>query len=198
MNINIYTCIHWYTHTYMYVYIYIHIYTYIYMYVCIRWYLFERVRVCVSVGVRVCACVYSNIYIGWLTLVGSIKLYVSFAEYSLFYRGVLQKRPIISSILLTKATQKHLTCVYTWVRLCMSMCLCFVYVHVFAFCVCVWRCVWRSRCNQNKVQVTSVSHHLFTWVIHMWHASSIFSAWRTHMCGMTHSYVRHELFICAT
>jgi len=32
---------------------------------------------------------------GWLRLVGSLKLYVSFAEYSLFYRALLQKRPII-------------------------------------------------------------------------------------------------------
>jgi len=41
---------------------------------------------------------------GWLQLVGSIKLQVSFAEYSLFYRALLQKRPIIFSILLTQAT----------------------------------------------------------------------------------------------
>ena len=41
---------------------------------------------------------------GWLRSVGSIKLQVSFAEYSLFYRALLQKRPIILSILLTKAT----------------------------------------------------------------------------------------------
>jgi len=41
---------------------------------------------------------------GWLRLVGSIKLQVSFAEYSLFYRALLQKRPIILSILLTEAT----------------------------------------------------------------------------------------------
>ena len=40
----------------------------------------------------------------WLGLVGSIKLQVSFAEYRLFYRALLQKRPIILSILLTKAT----------------------------------------------------------------------------------------------
>jgi len=33
--------------------------------------------------------------IGWLLLVGSTKLQVSFAEYSLFYRALLQKRPII-------------------------------------------------------------------------------------------------------
>jgi len=33
--------------------------------------------------------------LGWLLLVGSIKLQVSFAEYSLFYRALLQKRLII-------------------------------------------------------------------------------------------------------
>ena len=42
--------------------------------------------------------------LGWLRLVGSIKLQVSFAEYSLFYRALLQKRPIILSMLLTQAT----------------------------------------------------------------------------------------------
>ena len=32
---------------------------------------------------------------GWLWLVGSLKLQVSFAEYCPFYRAILQKRPII-------------------------------------------------------------------------------------------------------
>ena len=32
---------------------------------------------------------------GWLRSVGSLKLYVSFAEYSLFYRALLQKRPVL-------------------------------------------------------------------------------------------------------
>jgi len=32
---------------------------------------------------------------GWLRLVGSLKLQVSFAEYSLFYRALLQKTPVI-------------------------------------------------------------------------------------------------------
>jgi len=41
---------------------------------------------------------------GWPRSVGSIKLQVSFAEYRLFYRAFLQKRPIILSILLTEAT----------------------------------------------------------------------------------------------
>jgi len=41
---------------------------------------------------------------GWLRSVGSIKSYVSFAEYRLFCMALLQKRPIILSILLSEAT----------------------------------------------------------------------------------------------
>jgi len=52
-------------------------------------------------------CVFCNESIcvmGWLRSVGSIKSQVSFAEYRLLCRALLQKRPIILSILLTKAT----------------------------------------------------------------------------------------------
>jgi len=41
---------------------------------------------------------------GWLRLVGSLKVQVSFAEYSLFYRALVQKRPIILRSLLIVAT----------------------------------------------------------------------------------------------
>jgi len=41
---------------------------------------------------------------GWLRLVGSIKLYVSFAKEPYKRDYILQKRPIILSILLTVAT----------------------------------------------------------------------------------------------
>jgi len=41
---------------------------------------------------------------GWLQLVGSFKLQVSLAEYSLFYRALLQKRPVILRSLLIVAT----------------------------------------------------------------------------------------------
>jgi len=44
------------------------------------------------------------IAMGWLQLVGSIKLQVSFAEYSLFYRSLLQKRPVILRSLTIIAT----------------------------------------------------------------------------------------------
>ena len=41
---------------------------------------------------------------GWLRVVGSLKLQLSFAEYSLFYKALLQKRPIILRSLLIEAT----------------------------------------------------------------------------------------------
>jgi len=41
---------------------------------------------------------------GWLQLVGSLKLQVSFAEYRLFYRALLQKRPTVLRSLLIVAT----------------------------------------------------------------------------------------------
>jgi len=67
-----------------------------------------------------------NIYMGWLRLVGSIKLQVSFAEYSLFYRVLSQKRPIISSILLTEATPylyaENADLFYMPIYICMCMC----------------------------------------------------------------------------
>jgi len=42
-------------------------------------------------------------YMGWLRFVGSLKFEVSFAEYRLFYRALLQKRPIILRSLLIVA-----------------------------------------------------------------------------------------------
>jgi len=52
---------------------------------------------------------------GWLWLVGSLKLQVSFVEYSVFYRALLQKRPIILWSLLVIATPyAYLRYLYTW------------------------------------------------------------------------------------
>jgi len=48
---------------------------------------------------------------GWLRLAGSLKLQVSFTEYRLFYRALLQKRPIILRSLLIVATP-YLNSVY--------------------------------------------------------------------------------------
>ena len=76
-----------------------------YMYMCIYAYM----HTCIYANIYMYAQLTQTIYIaevtmGWLRSVGSIKLHVSFAEYPLFCRALLQKRPIILSILLTKAT----------------------------------------------------------------------------------------------
>jgi len=53
-----------------------------------------------------CVCVYTPacILMGWLRLVGSLKLYVSYAEHSLFYRALLRKRPTFLRSLPIEAT----------------------------------------------------------------------------------------------
>jgi len=63
---------------------------------------------------------------GWPRLVGSLKLQVSFAEYSLFYRALLQKRPIILRSLLIVATPydctntRGSTHMYDYENMCLS------------------------------------------------------------------------------
>ena len=48
-----------------------------------------------------------NVYMGWLRLVGSLKLQVSLENIGLFCRALLQKRPIILRSLLIVATPHH-------------------------------------------------------------------------------------------
>jgi len=50
---------------------------------------------------------------GWLRLVGPLKIYVSFAEHHLFYRALFQKRPIIWRSPLIVATLYRLITVYS-------------------------------------------------------------------------------------
>jgi len=61
---------------------------------------------------------------GWLRLVGSLKLQVSFAEHSLFYRALLQKRPIILRSLLLEATPYSALLKSVCACVCVCMCAC--------------------------------------------------------------------------
>jgi len=66
------------------------------MYINIFMYRNMHVNMCMYVQMRPMRAKREAVYgMGWLGLVGSLKLYVSFAEYHLFYRSLLQKRPII-------------------------------------------------------------------------------------------------------
>ena len=58
-------------------------------------------------------CTSAHMYVGWLRLVGPAKLQVSFAEYRLFYRALLQKRPRILRCPLIVATQHVYGCTQT-------------------------------------------------------------------------------------
>ena len=57
-----------------------------------------------NVPIQQCAYSEYGVAMGWLRLVGPFKIYVSFAEYSLFYRALLQKRPVILWSLLVAGT----------------------------------------------------------------------------------------------
>jgi len=63
----------------------------------------------------------------WLRLVGSLKLWVSFAKYCLFNRSLLQKRPKIWRGLLIVATPYVCTCIHVYI--CEHVCMC-AYTHV--------------------------------------------------------------------
>ena len=74
---------------------------------------------------------------GWLRSVGSIKWKVSFAEYSLIYSALLQNRPVILSILLTKAPP-YLPREYK--RICLYRFNICIYVHWYVI-ICILKCV---------------------------------------------------------
>jgi len=65
--------------------------------------IFTRVYICIFYRYAY-ACEHTGYGMGWLRFVGSLKLQVSFAEYSLFYRALFQKRPKILRSLLIVAT----------------------------------------------------------------------------------------------
>ena len=91
-------CIH--ANIHMYIHVFLHTYSHIYIQTYKN------------------TCKYSFMHMGWPRLVGSIKLQFSFAEYSLFYRSLVQKRPIIVSIPLTEATSYMHSFMHTYIHTC--------------------------------------------------------------------------------
>jgi len=92
---------------------------------------------------------------GWLRWVGSLRLQVSFAEYSLSYRALLQKRPIITNSLLIEATP-YIAC------MCIYMCdktgwIYFAHVCRCVVRVCVLVCVPVCSCASSPFV-------LFSWI----------------------------------
>jgi len=64
-----------------------------------------RSKVSCTQNSSICRSLYlSNTDLGWLRFVGSLKSWAFFAEYSIFCRAFLQKRPVILRSLLIVAT----------------------------------------------------------------------------------------------
>ena len=113
------------------------------------WRLCDAMRACVwfdlcERGVAVCVVWYA------LRVVGSFKLQVSLAEYSLFYRTLLQKRPVIwRSLLIVAISYAHI--IREQINshfnrtIIISHMWCDTRVFVIWF-VWVWRCVWCDVC----------------------------------------------------
>ena len=97
IHVCIHVCIHVYVYVYIFMYIYVCIYSCIYIYVCIH------------------VPLHDLRHMGWLQSVASIKLYVSFAKEPYKRDNILQKRPIILSILLTYGVAT-VTVVYIYIH----------------------------------------------------------------------------------
>ena len=70
-------------------------------------------------------------YMGWLRLVGSLKLYVSFAKEPYKRNDILHKRPIILSSLLIVAAPYH---VYTYIPyICIKSYVCSIFTYVYTY-----------------------------------------------------------------
>jgi len=84
------------------------------------------------------------IYMRWLLElpVGSLKLQVSFAEYSLFYRALLHNRPIISrSLLIVAIPLTKMTVELTFHNFACCYCYCCCKFNQSVSAVCVYVCV---------------------------------------------------------
>jgi len=121
-------------------------------------------------------CLIHSCGMGWLRLVGSLKLQVSFAREPYKRNDILQKRPIILRSLLIVATPYDVFVCLTWL------------IHT---CDMTQWYVWQD--------LLIMWHDLFvclTWLIHTFdmayphvrHDSFMCATWLNHMCFMTHSY----------
>jgi len=80
---------------------------------------------------------------GWLRLLGSFKLQVSFVEYSLFYKALLQKRPVILRSLLIVAIPYDICTRRAMLRgsehtYAFILALKFTFIYTYNMCICIY------------------------------------------------------------
>jgi len=144
-------------------------------------YVWHDLFICVTWLIHTCditqLCVWHDVFhtysdMGWLQLVGSIKLYVSFAKEPYKRDAMLQKRPIILSILLTVAN---------------DMAHSYVWHHLFI------RVTWLIHTCDMTLMTYSINLRK---MIHLyeWHDFIIRVTWLLYTSDMTHSYVWHDSY----
>jgi len=117
---------------------------------------------------------------GWLRLVGSLNLQVSFAEYRFFYRALLQKRPIILRSLLNSTSRDmgikgvyvhrcSYVYVYIYIYICIFICVyIFIYIYVYILYICIFIYVCFSNmciCYETKPHLQQL-HYIFSNLLH--------------------------------
>jgi len=115
----------------------------------------------------------SMCHMGKSRFVGSLKAQVSFAEYSLFYRALLQKTPIILTSLLVVAPPNVYTyiCIYIYVSLSLSP--------PFSFALSFWRAPYKFRIYSAYIQAIilgSTARSMYHISAHMYVCICIFLA----------------------
>jgi len=127
-------------------------------------------------------------------------MYISMGKWHvrLFYRAILQKRPINVRSLLIVATScvSYRLCDMTHSRVWHDSFACMTWLtHM---CDMTHSHVWHGSfiCATRPMYVCDMTHSYVTWLIHMWHVSLLYVTWLTHMCDMTHVSVRHDSFMC--
>ena len=133
------------SHTCMYLYIsiYVSIYTFIHMHNCVFVSTYIDIRIHVYIyryapSYTVLLLYTGNATMAWLRLVGSLKSWGSFAEYSLFYWALLQKKPVMLRSLLIEATRygksymhsENKVGVYTFTHTCICI---YAYMHIYIY-----------------------------------------------------------------
>jgi len=141
---------------------------------------------CAFICVMFCLHVLCDIDMGWLRSVGSIKLWVSFAQYCLFYRSLLQKRPIILSVLLTVGTPYVVMGLAMFVRECVQH---IIPWYLVTQCWSLVRYTWYSITNMCGTSIhicgeTSPQRICVVRRIHLW-----IMVRRIHRCGETYCYL---------
>jgi len=131
---------------------------------------------------------------GLLRLVGFLKAYVSFAEYRLFYRALLQKRPIILRSLLIEVTPYDVLRSVTWLierrdMTVWEMCLYNAHCNTLCNAHCNTHCnTWGIRVVETLIEKCDMTH----W--EEWHGSLRDVSWLIEPCEKTHWAMRRDSF----